>query len=119
MNKYKHLKQYYMDYLEHKGKAEHDGCFPNLIIWIREVMGDDQYKITEYLNMTEDAEEEFYSWGHNSRWSHVVEPMIYNMLIDDADPETKLWLRDTLVDIADAYGDVDVEARYFNNKDEQ
>lgn len=119
MNKYPHLMEYYNHYIGTDGKREHEGCFPNLIIWIREALGDDQWEITQLLEMTEEQEEEFGSWGHNSRWAHVVEPMVEQFLLED-DEDLRHWCKGVLIGIAEQYGDPDVEAKYFTNqKDEK
>ena len=112
---YPNLFKYYNQYRRKKGRPEHSGCFPNLIIWIREALDDDQWKITDLLEMDDDEKEEFGSWGTNSRWAHVVEPLVEELLLGN-DSEQRKWMKDILLEIAGQYGDPDVEAKYFANK---
>lgn len=116
MKQYPHLMEYYDHFIKTDGKAERERCFPYLILWIRAALGDNEWEITRYLEMTDETEEEFGSWGHNSRWAHVVEPMIANILLEGSDEE-KEWLTDTFLQIAEEHGDPDVERIYFNQKD--
>jgi len=114
---YPNLYDYYDHYIKTNGAREHEGCFPNLIIWIREALEENQYEVTSLFDMTKEDEEEFWSWGHNSRWNYVFAPMIYQYLID-GDENTRDWCVSVLLNIAEDYGDPDVEKKYFTKKDE-
>lgn len=115
---YPNLMEYYDHYVKTDGAPEHKGCFPNLIIWIREALGENQYDVIDLFNMTKEDEEEFCSWGHNSRWNHVFAPMIYQFLIED-DEDLHDWCVGVILGIAEEYGDPDVEKKYFTEKDKQ
>lgn len=111
---YPNLYEYYDHYIKTQGQAEHDGCFPNLILWIRLALGEErEWDITQLLEMTEEQEEEFGSWGHNSRWAHVVVPMLEQFLLED-DEDLHEWCVGVLMDIAGDYGDPDAEQHYFS-----
>jgi len=68
--KYRYLYKAVKHYWETNGKPEHKDCLPNLIVWIRQVVPD-TIDIPEYFEMGERVKEDFYSWGHNSRWSNT------------------------------------------------
>lgn len=116
MDEFPNLKRFFDGYIANKGVAEHEGCYPNLIIWVREALKEDGFKIVDYLEMPDFEEEEFWSWGHNSRWRHVVEPYFYEYLVTGTDDQRNA-MAEMLVDIAESYGDPDVEQIYFNKKD--
>ena len=117
MKQYPHLMEYYDHFVKSGGKPEHDGCFPNLILWIRLALGEErEWDITQLLEMTEETEEEFGSWGHNSRWAHVVVPMLEQFLLED-DEDLHSYYVGVLLNIAGDYGDPDVEQHYFSQKD--
>lgn len=108
LKKYKNLYKYAKYWLLHK-KAEHSNYLPNLIIWFREVLyraGIDA--IPEYFGWNSDMAEDFYLWGHNSRWTHTF--CIYL----EMKPEEAL---EYAIDLADEYGDPDIEEIYFKKKE--
>ena len=115
MKQYPNLQRYLNHFIWCDGKPEHEGCYPNLIIWIREALNDDQWAIVDYLDMDEDEQEEFGSWGTNSRWGHVVAPILSNLIGDENWKDS--WLTDVLLQIAEDNGDPDVEQIYFSKKD--
>ena len=109
------LRNYYNTYLQRNGKPEHEHCFPNLLIWFRDVIDNDDDMAIKILEMDEDEIEEFGSWGHNSRWVHVAEPAFSSLM--EADPE---YMKGVFVQLALDYGkDPDVEAKYFGKKDDK
>lgn len=97
--KYRHLYKAVKHYWETEGKPEHDLCLPNLIVWIRQVVPD-TVDIPDYFEMGERVKEDFYSWGHNSRWSNTF----WSFLNDHF-----CWCVALCMDLADEYGDYDVE----------
>lgn len=114
---YPNLHEYLDHFVKTNGKAERERCFPYLILWIRLALGEErEWDITQLLEMTEDAEEEFGSWGHNSRWAHVVEPMLEQFLLED-DEDLHKWCVGVLLNMAGDYGDPDVEQHYFSQKE--
>lgn len=48
-----------------------DGYLPPLIIWFRERFENDQIRLTEILEWDDETMEDFFSWGHNSRWANT------------------------------------------------
>lgn len=123
MDKYRFLKRYWVNYTQYQGKAEHDGCFPNLILWLRLAIDDDAELAADLLEMDDDEREEFYSWGHNSRWAHIAEPIINDAAFanEDWSDRDRAWLKEMLISVAEQYGDPDVEEHYFKHdkKDEK
>lgn len=115
IKKYPNLHKYYNSYLQREGRPEHEHCFPNLLIWFRCVIDNDDELAMNILEMDDGERDEFCSWGHNSRWHHVVEP-IFDSLMATAPEE----LRDMLVDLAEQNGqDPDIEKMYFSKKDDK
>lgn len=123
MEKYKHLYAYWMNYIQHDGRAEHDGCFPNLVLWIRLAIDNDDELAMDLLEMDGEEREEFCSWGHNSRWAHIAEPIIGDAVFCQHDDcsRNRIWIKEMLMSVAEQYGDPDVEEHYFKHdqKDEQ
>lgn len=118
MDEYPNLKRYFDDYIANKGVAEHEGCYPNLIIWVREALGEQGHMIVDYLEMPDFEVDEFWSWGHNSRWRHVVQPYFYEYLVEGTIDQRNA-MAEMLEDIAGIYGDPDIEQKYFSKKDKQ
>lgn len=115
IKKYPNLHKYYNSYLQREGRPEHEHCFPNLLIWFRCVIDNDDELAMNILEMDDDERDEFCSWGHNSRWNHVAAP-IFDSLMATAPEE----LRDMLVDLAEQNGqDPDIEKMYFSKKDDK
>lgn len=105
LDKYPNLKKAVEHFYDTDGKPEHEGCLPNLIVWIRVVL--DKYKsedAAEYFDMPEKSKEEFWSWGHNSRWSNTFWCYLDNHFC---------WCVGLCIDLANEYGDFDVE-EYMN-----
>lgn len=109
-----HLREYFVTYRQKNGAPEHKNCFPNLLIWFREVIDNDDEMAINLLEMDEDEVEEFCSWGHNSRWAHVGANAFGALM--DCDPE---YMKNMLTQLAEDYGDPDIEAKYFGKKDEK
>lgn len=109
-----HLQEYFVTYRQKNGIPEHDNCFPNLLIWFREVIDNDDELAMNLLQMDEDEVEEFCSWGHNSRWLHVGANAFASLM--ECNPE---YMKNTLIQLAEYYGDPDIEAKYFSKKDKK
>lgn len=73
LEKYPHLKKAVEHYYETGGQPEHEHCLPNLIVWIRHNIEDEccDLEPAEFFGMDEETKEDFWSWGHNSRWSNT------------------------------------------------
>lgn len=80
MNKEKELKKYinvynyYCYFYNTMGDSEKIGFLPFLIIWFRyqfEKAEISDYEVCKICEFTKDEEEDFLSWGHNSRYAHT------------------------------------------------
>lgn len=106
ISKYPNLERYYTHFEKTKGLSERqDGSFPNLIIWIRlnvepEYDGKEWIDAAQFFELDEDDTEEFYSWGHNSRWANVFLPFaLINLDL----------VREKCIELAEKRGDPNVE----------
>ena len=99
LDKYPHLKKAVEHFYDTDGQAEELGLLPNLIIWIRNTIPD-SVDPAEFFGMDNDTAEDFYSWGHNSRWANTF----WTYLQTHFD-----WCVACCLDLADQYGDFDVE----------
>lgn len=69
-NAYKYFEYFY----NADGQSEVAGYLPFLVIWFRrsfEKAGIEDYDVCGYCGFTKDEEEDFLSWGHNSRYAHT------------------------------------------------
>lgn len=85
MNKYEHLTKYIEDYKKNKGNSEKPGYLPKLVVYFREVLEDNVENIPAFFGWDYELEEDFYSWGHNSRWANVFNGMLYEHLREYVD----------------------------------
>lgn len=105
LEQYPNLKQAVEHFYDTDGKPEHERCLPNLIVWIRCVLDKANEDAAEYFDMPENAKEEFWSWGHNSRWDNT-----FWWYLD----RHFCWCVGLCIDLANEYGDFDVE-KYMND----
>ena len=71
LEQYPNLKKAVESYYNNDGKPEKEGRLPNLIVWIRVMCDNCMSDATDFFEMSEDEKEDFWSWGHNSRWSNT------------------------------------------------
>lgn len=74
LKKHPFLKQYVNSYIKNDGMSEIAGYLPYLVIWFRrmfEKCGIEDDNIPDICGWDNDTAEEFWSWGHNSRWNNV------------------------------------------------
>lgn len=113
LKKHKNLYKYAKHWmLKQCPEHDEDGYLPNLIIWFREVFekaGITDDNVPEYLGWDEDMANDFWTWGHNSRWKHTFSIWL------ECEPEDAM---EYAIDLADEYGDPDIEEMYFKNKKE-
>lgn len=55
---------------------ESDRYLPKLVVYIREFLDKADLDPVEFLGCEYGIAEDFYSWGHNSRWAHTFLPML-------------------------------------------
>ena len=108
LDRYPNLKRAVEHFYDTDGEAEHIGKLPNLIVWIRVVMDELGYDAAEFFEMSKERADDFYSWGHNSRWSNTF----YDFLTRHFD-----WCVGLCIDLADESKDFDVE-EYMNKPKE-
>ena len=104
LDKYPNLKGAVEHFYNTDGQPEHKDKLPNLIVWIRQVLDLAGEDAAEYFEMPEETAEDFYSWGHNSRWSNTFWLFLENHFN---------WCVGLCIDLADEYGDYDIE-KYMN-----
>lgn len=72
LDKYPNLKKYFTFFMEtDAGLPEDPGLLPRLIVWIRTHVDANDIDPAEFFDMDEETAEDFYTWGHNSRWKNV------------------------------------------------
>lgn len=108
LNKYPNVQRYVADYIETEGAGPGGTRLPNLIIWIRETLERNNIDVTEYFDWADDWREEFYSWGHNSRWGNTF---IHWLSSDELE-----YQLDAIANIAKEFGDPNIEEMYPINK---
>ena len=109
LNKYPNLTKAVKHYEDTDGDSEHEGYLPNLIVWIRQVLPID-IDPAEYFEMDDETAEDFYSWGHNSRWNHTFRDWL------DSGFE---FCVEKCIDLAEEYGDYDIEAYMTRKKEDE
>lgn len=81
MKKFKYLDSYVKLY---ESGSELGGRYlPKLIIYFREVfdkIGLTDDGVPEFFGWDENTAEDFWSWGHNSRWSHTFDAFLADNL---------------------------------------
>lgn len=55
---------------------ESDEYLPKLVAYIREFLDKVDLDPVEFFGWEDDIAEDFYSWGHNSRWANTFLPML-------------------------------------------
>lgn len=108
LEQYPNLRKAVEHFYDTDGEPEHEGKLPNLIVWIRQVLENESEDAAEYFEMSERQAEDFYSWGHNSRWGNTF----YAFLCEHFN-----YCVAVCMNMADEYGDFDVE-KYMNEKTE-
>lgn len=111
LENYKNLSKYAFHFEKQPYEPEHPGHLNNLIIWFRETLdnaGVDD--VASYFGWDDETAEDFYTWGHNSRWAHTF----YSYLINNINDALEIAL-----DLADEFGDVDIDKMYFSQDNKQ
>lgn len=82
-NQWKYLDSYVKSFKKNEGCSEQPTLLPYLVIYFRqafEKLGVGDVDVPEYFNWDDETAEEFFSWGHNSRWNHVFTYMLLQNL---------------------------------------
>ena len=83
LSEFPNLERYFNHFAETDGAPEMQDCLPNLIIWIRLIVEPQEGEWIDpmtFFGLDDEDAEDFYSWGHNSRWKNVFWPYALNEL---------------------------------------
>lgn len=76
LEQYPRLKECVEEYIELDGESKKQGYLPKLVVYVRDMELDEP----EFFGFDKEWTDEFYSWGHNSRYVHVFNPLLYENL---------------------------------------
>lgn len=65
-----------VDFIKNNGTNPKPGYLTDLTVFIRNLDLDEP----EFFGWDDEVADDFYSWGHNSRYANVLEPMLYRDL---------------------------------------
>lgn len=99
LDQFPYLKEYLTHYYETGGESEKAGLLPKFIVWIRDILDGTDIDPAQFFDMDEETAEDFYTWGHNSRWNITFRGHL------DCDPEQTL---DKCLALAERFGDREV-----------
>lgn len=74
LKNYPNLKKYAKHFEKTRGDGEIAGFLPFVVIWFRDLFreaGIDDGQVPVEFEMDDETSEEFWSWGHNSRYANV------------------------------------------------
>lgn len=76
LKKYPNLRKYALHFARTEGDHEEQGYLPFLVIWFRELfkkagISDDEVPMLFGYDEESDDAQDFWSWGHNSRYNHT------------------------------------------------
>lgn len=108
LNKYPNVQRYVADYIENEGDGPGGTRLPDLVIWFRETLEKNDVDVPDYFGWEDDWREDFYSWGHNSRWRHT-----FMNWLSVGELEFQL---EAIAKIAEEFGDPNIEELYPINK---
>lgn len=110
LNKHPNVQRYVADYIANEGMGPGGTRLPDLVIWFRETLEKNDIDIPDYFNWDDDWREDFYSWGHNSRWGNTFRCWLS---VDELEQQLE-----TIAKIADEFGDPNIEEMYPINNSE-
>ena len=74
LEKYPYLKEYALNFEKTRGDSEMAGYLPFIVIWFRDLFKKaniDDGEVPVLFEMDDETAEDFWSWGHNSRYANV------------------------------------------------
>ena len=80
---YPRLKKYAKHFEKTRGYSEIAGFLPFIVIWFRDLFkeaGINDGQVPIEFEMDEETSEEFWSWGHNSRYANVFKQYLLDNL---------------------------------------
>jgi len=100
LNYYPNLKKALRSYIDNEGKSEQSGHIPKFVYFFKKMCNEKGLDPDEIFEWPEDIAEDFWTWGHNSRWAHTG----------------SVWIEDHLeeciqlaIELAEQYGDIDLD----------
>jgi len=99
LESYPNLKGYIESYIKNDGYPEENGCLPHFIYFFKRMCLDNDIDVEQFFNWDEETAEDFYSWGHNSRWANTFSCCV--------DAKFKRYVDDALYLVSE-YGDIDI-----------
>lgn len=76
LEKYPALKGYVESFIQDGGMNPDPSLLADLTVYVRKLDID----VPSFFDWDEETTEDFYSWGHNSRYANVLEPMLWSNL---------------------------------------
>ena len=76
LEQYPKLKECVEEYIELNGSSKKPEYLPKLVVYVRCMRLDEP----EFFGFDEEWTDEFYSWGRNSRYVHVFNPLLRDNL---------------------------------------
>lgn len=76
LEKYPALKEYVEKFIQNEGMNSDPTLLADLTVYIRMLDIDEP----SFFDWDDETTEDFYSWGHNSRYANVLEPMLWSNL---------------------------------------
>lgn len=105
LKRFKNLYRYALYFAKNNGDSEHYMRLPNLTIWCRLTLEKNGVDVPNFFGWDDAVAEDFYSWGHNSRWNHTFGYWMEQWILDKE-------VIDMLEEAAIEYGDPDVYEIY-------
>ena len=78
LNEYPNLKKYVESFIKNNGDSEDSECIPHFVYWFKMQCINNDLNEDSVFCWDEDYSEDFYSWGHNSRWANTAWNYILN-----------------------------------------
>lgn len=73
LEKYPALKRYVESFIQNGGMNPEPGLLSDLVVYIRKLDID----VPSFFNWDYETEEDFFTWGYNSRYANVLEPLLW------------------------------------------
>lgn len=100
LKQYPFLESYVKSYIENKGIPENIDCICRLTYFFKRMYIEHELDMQSLFDWDDDTTEDFYSWGHNSRWANIFEGQMEGCLEDYVD---------VALGLAEFYGDIDLD----------
>ena len=100
LKQYPFLESYVKSYIENEGIPENISCICRLTYFFKRMDIEHELDMQSLFDWDDDTTEDFYSWGHNSRWANTFEGQMGGYLEDYVD---------VALSLAETYGDIDLD----------